>query len=149
MTPTVYLAGLISTEYQASIAWRDIAATKLVAAGWRVLNPMRGKKNLAAVSRDGGITSNLSAKSILLRDYNDVRQATVILALLETFDSKRPLVGTLIELGWAWEHHIPVVAVARKKNYLMRKHPFIAEFVSHYCESLPEALDHILNQYSK
>jgi len=139
----VYLAGLISTTHPESLAWRDEAAFRLVEnCGLDVLSPVRGKD--MATSTDGGLsTPEQTNKSIILRDYNDIQQADILLVNLNLWGSSRPLVGTLMELAWAWEMKMPVVAVCSKGDRLMRDHPFVQECVSHYCETVEEAIDFI------
>ena len=137
----VYLAGFISTEHPESLTWRDEAAFRLV-EGWGldVLSPIRGKE--LSTSKDGGLTtSGQTSKSIILRDYNDIQQADMLLVNLNLWGSTRPLVGTLMELAWAWEMKMPVVAICSKDDRLMRDHPFIQECVSHYCETVEEAIE--------
>jgi len=148
MKRIVYLAGFISTDYPGSIEWRERVTPVLEQAGFEVRNPLAGKGNLKCVTSDGGITTTVTSnKSIVLRDRRDVRESDLILAHLENFGSPRPLVGTIVELGWAWDDQTPVVAVAWQENDLMRKHPFISEFVSQYWETLDEAVDYIIRYY--
>lgn len=150
MKRVVYLAGLISTDYPASLEWRNAVTPVLEEAGFEVRDPLAGKGNLKCVTKDGGITSTITEnKSIVLRDRRDVREADVILVHLENFGSPRPLMGTLVELGWAWDDQTPVVAVAAPENYVMRKHPFISEFVSQYWPTLDEAVHFIISYYGQ
>ena len=144
----VYLAGLISTNHPQSLEWRDDAAFKLD-SGWGIdsLSPLRGKD--MTTSKDGGLTcAEQSSKSIILRDYNDIVQADVMLANLNLWGSTRPLTGTIMELAWAWQMKMPVVAVCAKDDALMRQHPFINECVSHYCETMEEAIEFIGRYYA-
>lgn len=148
MKRIVYLAGFISTDYPESIEWRNRVTPVLEEAGFEVRNPLAGKGNLKCLTTDGGITTTVTSnKSIVLRDRRDVREADIVLAHLENFGSPRPLVGTITELGWAWDDQTPVVAVAAKENYLMRNHPFISEFVSQYWETIDDAVDYIIRYY--
>jgi len=144
----VYLAGLISTDHPQSLEWRDDAAFKLD-SGWGIdsLSPLRGKD--MTTSKDGGIsTPDQGSKSIIVRDYNDIRQADVMLVNFNLWGSTRPLVGSLMELAWAWEMKMPVVAVCDKGDRLMRDHPFIKECVSHYCETVEKAIEFIGRYYA-
>jgi nucleoside 2-deoxyribosyltransferase len=146
----VYLAGLISTDFPLSLEWRPIAAAQLEAAGFAVRSPLAGKGNLKCVTTDGGITSTVTSnRSITLRDYRDVSECDIILAHLGLFLSKRPLVGTIAELAWAWQLRKPVIAVAADDDYLMRKHPFISEFVSQYVSTESEACEFITDYYGR
>jgi len=146
--PTIYLAGLISTDYPASLEWRQYAESELAAAGATVLNPLRGKANLCEVSLDGGVTfPERTARDIILRDHSDIQAADTILVHLEDFGSPRPLIGTLYELAWCWQLRKPVVAVAKADNYLMRTHPFVSESVAHYLPTIEEAIEFIKSYY--
>jgi nucleoside 2-deoxyribosyltransferase len=146
----VYLAGLISTEYPESLEWRKRLEPLLQDSGFEVRTPLFGKQTLKTDSPDGGITSgSATAKSICLRDRRDVREADIVLAHLETFGSPRPMVGTIAELAWCWDQRTPVVAICARDNYLMRKHPFISEFVSHYVENEEEAVEFLRRYYGR
>ena len=148
MKRVVYLAGFISTDHPETIAWRERVTPILEEAGFEVRNPLAGKGNLKCCTKDGGITTSITTnKSIVLRDRRDVRESDIILAHLENFGSTRPLVGTLVELGWAWDDQTPVVAVAEPTNYLMLNHPFISEFVTQYWDTLDQAVDFIIRYY--
>lgn len=144
----VYLAGLISTDCPESLEWRLRIAEKLEAAGFEVRTPLAGKKDLKSKTNDGGITSTTTTnRAICLRDRRDVRESDVILASLELYGSNRPLVGTLVELGWAWDDKTPVIAAVKEDNYLMRQHPFISEFVTKYEPTVEDAADFIIRYY--
>jgi nucleoside 2-deoxyribosyltransferase len=143
----IYLAGLISTDFPESLTWRTVAEFVL-SEHVTVLSPMRGKANLASKSTNGGLTDpDLTPGDIILRDYNDIRSADIVLVNLETFGSPRPILGTCFELGWAYERRIPVIAVAAEDNSLMREHPFMRAVVTHYFQTLDEALSHVLTYY--
>jgi nucleoside 2-deoxyribosyltransferase len=112
-----------------------------------VLSPLRGKD--MTKSKDGGLsTPDQGSKSIIIRDYNDIKRADVMLVNLNLWGSTRPLVGTLMELAWAWQMQMPVVAVCAKDDVLMRNHPFINECISHYCETMAEAIEFIGRYYA-
>jgi nucleoside 2-deoxyribosyltransferase len=113
-------------------------------------DPLRGKGNLASTTADGGLTTTVStAADIMRRDYRDVISCDIILAHLDAFGSTRPLTGTIMELGWAWERHTPVLAVAAESNYLMRSHPMVSQTVSHYFTNLGDAWQFILRYQLK
>lgn len=146
--PIVYLAGLISTTVPESLRWRIEAEPLLTEAGFEVLSPMRGKdpNRLQA----GGLTDPcLTAKDIIARDYQDVSRSTVVLAHLETFDGKRPLLGTIAELAWCWQLKIPVVGMVSRENEYILSHPFTQEFVSHWFDSEDDATDFVIDYYGR
>ncbi|MHC4332493.1 MAG: nucleoside 2-deoxyribosyltransferase [Planctomycetota bacterium] len=142
MKRIVYLAGLISTVYPESLEWRKRLTPLLQDAGFEVRNPLFGKQNLDKETTDGGITSTTAtAKDITQRDRRDVRECHVMLTHLELFGSKRPLLGTIAELAWCYDQRTPVVAIAKEDNYLVRNHPFMTEFVSHFVKDEGEAVE--------
>jgi len=146
--PVVYLAGLISTQAQQSLDWRPYITPRLENGGFEVLSPMRGKDPCKLLN--GGLTDpTLTSHDIILRDSIDVKRSDVILAHLETFGGGRALLGTIAELAWAWQLRIPVVGIAASCNHLMRNHPFVKEFVSHYYETVGDAADFIINYYGR
>jgi nucleoside 2-deoxyribosyltransferase len=146
--PVVYLAGLISTTVPDSLRWREDAIPILTDAGFEVLSPMRGKdpKRLQA----GGLTDPcLTAKDIIARDYQDVSRSNVVLAHLELFGGQRPLLGTIAELAWCWQLKIPVVGMVSRENDYILNHPFTKEFVAHFFHDEDEAVEFIIDYYSR
>jgi len=136
---TIYLAGFISTEHPETFAWRQEALSWL-SGYFKVLSPLRGKQDLKAESKDGGLTTTKHTnRDIIARDYGDVLRSDLFLVHLENFGSTRPLLGTIYELAWAWDRKIPVVAICNSNNYLMRQHPFVEQTVCHYFESVEQA----------
>lgn len=146
----VYLAGLISTEYPESINWRRRAHISFgpYSDYVEVIDPLRDKENLTNLTEDGGLTmTGLTASDIMLRDYHDVMRSDVILVNLYSYGSPRPPMGTLCELAWAWQAHIPIVGIAAENNYVMRHHPFLAVMVNHYFKNPSYACDFIADYY--
>lgn len=144
---TIYLAGLISSDYPESLEWRS-EASYVLRVHFNVLDPLRGKGDLKEVSPDGGLNHpRLTAADIILRDYNDVAKSDLILVHLDDFGSPRPLIGTIVELGWAWLMKKPVVAIAKESNQLMRTHPFVVQCVAHYFQTLSQAVTFCIAEY--
>ncbi len=140
---TIYLAGLISTDFPQSLDWRSNAEQRLRSVGITTLNPLRG---VSPNHADSGLTSECSTpKLILARDYQDIQNSDILLVCLDDFGSPRPLIGTIAELAWAWELRLPVIAFGATS--LMQRHPFIQEFVSQYCGTLNEALELITHRF--
>ena len=141
---TIYLAGLIATDHLETFEWRKEALLELRDL-FDVLSPLRGKEQLS--TDDGGVTSNMHTnRDIILRDYNDIVKSDVVLVNLETYGSKRALLGTIYELAWAWHRRLPVVAIAAEDNYLMRRHPFVEQTVCHYHLTVKSAC-RFINEY--
>lgn len=127
----VYLAGQI-TDDKSTLLWRQEAERVLTNAGFEIRSPLRGKDALwddaLFKSSKGMQATNLSAKSIILRDYRDVEGADLILVNMYPYDKERGLQGTLFELAWAWMLNIPVIAYGLTRD--QRRHPFLRESIT-------------------
>jgi len=147
---SIYLAGLISTEKQESLTWRRAARRKFFndyEDKLVILDPMRGKWDLEQQSQNGGLTDPaFTSTDIIRRDYGDVSQADIILVNLNDFGSSRPLVGTIMELAWAWEQKKLVIAIAGPNVTWLRDHPFVKECVSHWFSSVDAAIEFIVGR---
>ena len=139
---TVYLAGLMRRGVSQCMQWRE-EATVLLADNFIVRNPFRGKTS-ARWDTKYTITG-VTNKDILLRDYRDVLASDIFLVDVTEYCGE-PLIGTFVELGWAWEHRIPVVAfsehIGSKGN-----HPFVNTMITSFFISLQEACEHINGYY--
>jgi nucleoside 2-deoxyribosyltransferase len=144
----IYLAGLIHTNVQDTLNWR-LGARAELDGDFEVLDPLRGKEHIyqrggdSEADRTGGlVTTMMSPRALMQRDFADVRAADVILANLYDYISGRPLTGTIYELAWAWERHKPVVAFC-PNGYWIREHPFVSETVSEWFTDHLDATDYI------
>ena len=54
----------------------------------------------------------MTARDIILRDYNDVLAADIVLVNLNTFGCPRPLLGTIFELAWVWQLYSVVILMS-------------------------------------
>ena len=139
----VYLSGRIDgLHYDEAVAKRSEATKLLVAAGWDVLDPMRGKTDLTGgVITDG--STNRSDAEIVLRDIDDMRRCDVMLVL--TGDT--PSYGTEMEWGYVGiALRKPIVAVdeagtARKSPWPRYHTMFFGDTVAEACEWLIGNLD--------
>lgn len=114
----------------------------------RVWNPLSAHDDLPSQTADNGITSfDSTAADIILRDYRAVSKSDLLVVHLETWESKRALVGTICELAWAWERKIPIIGICEENNYMMHKHPFISSFITHYFTTVKAAMDHVRFAY--
>lgn len=145
----VYLAGYISGEHiKQCIEWRrKICDYFYKNPKWHnqicFLDPLCGK-NLESISLDGN-KSNISSRAFMLRDYYGVKNADFLIVNLSIFDGKRPLIGTIFELAWAWQDHKPVIAIGIDKNYI--EHPFIQETVVAIVPIVEDLLESELIKY--
>jgi len=145
-----YLAGTIYTKDDYFQRWRHIAARYLRNHGIIPLSPLVGKELMS--STDGGITSDVPNRSILIRDYTMVKSAHLVLANLKIIGDEgkceKPFVGTFFEMGWCWEMKKPIIAVVEPDNYLFNEHPFLNAAITQKFETLEEALENIVEYWN-
>ena len=127
MNVKVYLAGNISSNPE-TYEWREVA-TQLLTPYYEVLNPSSNPFNTALLKEfTGDIESfkvaaiNRAQHILLVKDYNLVLSANIILANMALVTPGKPLIGTLFELAWAWQLRKPVIAIVGDNWYC--KHPF-------------------------
>lgn len=141
MTKCVYLAGPITgLSYGGANEWRDAFAEQLEARGVRGLSPMRGKSYLDHEERiwDSYEDSLLSSqKSIVTRDRNDA--TTCDLLVVNLLGATRVSIGTMVELGWADAHRVPIVVVMEESGN-PHDHAFVRELAGWRVTNLQDAL---------
>jgi len=144
---TVYLSGPISGKsFDQATRWRQLAGGQLRAAGFRVLDPMRGKSFLSTQARiereayERWANPRLSDKALTRRDKLDVLTADIILVYLMEADVAS--IGTIYEMAWAEDHNKLVVIALNDHN--VHNHPFVRE-TGVLFGTLGEALDYIVS----
>ncbi|MDI3548151.1 MAG: hypothetical protein PWR10_1803 [Halanaerobiales bacterium] len=100
--PVVYLAGSINGHSAWAVAteWRLYAAGVLETAGFKVLNPLRGRK-----------PTDTNSKDIVERDLQDIVQANIL--LVEMDHDQMPYIGTSMEIRYAWERGKEIILWGR------------------------------------
>ena len=139
---TVYLAGLMRRGVSQCWQWRD-EATVLLSDNFVVRNPFRGK--IEAVWDTKYTITSVTNKDVLIRDYRDVLASDIFLVDVTEYGGE-PLIGTFVELGWAWEHRIPIVAFSENIGS-KGDHPFVNTMITSFFMSLQEACEHINGYY--
>lgn len=138
----IYLAGPITglTHDEARYGWREKFA-KLLPPHIHCMSPMRGKEFLSDL---GVLTSGenypqnalCSPEGITTRDYNDVKNSDAIVACyLESGD--RPSLGTAVEFGYAWAHHIPIIVIGSEEEVNVR-HFMLKRMAGYRVDTLEE-----------
>lgn len=70
---------------------------------------------------------------LALKDFNMVKISTIIVANLAVVDADKPMIGTVVELTWAYDLKIPVIAIVDETfnwGKLYSRHPFMDRFIS-------------------
>lgn len=145
-TYRAYLCGPITGfSYSKVTDWREKAAVELAKHNIVSYSPMRGKsylKDLGPLSadcdtHDGGV--EVSMDGVMMRDYLDVIRSHVIVAYLPTENIKWPSVGSCIEMGWAFDRRIPVVAITAKDGCYMQ-HPMANRCITYRVDTLEQGI---------
>lgn len=146
----VYLAGpIVGVAYgEARSGWRAEFEKSVHAGGWfqhiHFYSPMRGRRILeqADVVMPGlefTIDDPLeNAKSMLLRDTNDVRNSDMVVVNL--LRAKRAALGTTAEMGFAFALNIPILLIMERDPTIFHHHGFITGMASYWVENLEDAV---------
>ena len=148
MNLAVYLSGGITgLTFEEASKWRLETASRLRAAGFRVLDPLRGKSWLSHQEKPIGTQQypkrnpTLSDKALKDRDKLDVLNSDIVLVNL--LDAKRVSIGTMFEVAWAEDHNKLVVAMLSKDD-TVHDHAFIRESAVVF-HSLDEAVRYVIS----
>lgn len=152
MDKFVYLAGPIGgcTQEEATY-WRDYA-TERFAPNVVGISPMRDKATLgssggkiSASIADYGNTLMSNGLAIYTRDRYDCINADMVLCYLPAkFNSRRPSLGTVMELGWANGAGVPIVLVSDDPTYY--NHPLLHHGVQWRLDNLDDAI-YVVNAF--
>jgi nucleoside 2-deoxyribosyltransferase len=141
----IYLAGPITgLTYEGATDWRNQVSERLNSYKIECLSPMRGKEYLQG---KGALTSGTydglltTAKGIMRRDHFDCTRATALLVNL--LGTKKVSIGTVMEIAWAYDKRIPVIAVMEPDN--LHHHVMLDEGV-HYTVGTIEDAVQVLKQ---
>lgn len=124
----VYLAGSVNGHdfWKVVTEWRLYAAGVLETAGYKVLNPVRGRR-----------PTDTDSKDIVERDLRDIDQADIL--LVEMDHPERAYIGTAMEVRYAWERKKEIVlwGKANRESHWLQYH------ATAWFEDLDRALDHL------
>jgi len=145
--PLVYLAGGIAgLSGRDATDWREFATANLFYRDVECLDPMRAK---AVLSNQRCISSNFNdykdngvfftSRGIMTRDSTDVKRCDALLVNL--LGLKKPSLGTVMELAWAYILGKPAVVVIEAHGNPHDNHPMIHEAMPFRVETLDEAID--------
>lgn len=129
---TVYLAGSIAghKDIDSANEWRLQAEQVLGEAGYRVLNPLRGKL----------YGQEYTSEEIVARDLLDIAQSEILLVEMDNLGMA--YIGTSMEIRYAFEQH--------KEIYLWGKASLESHWLRYHqtkrFETLEEALEFLVKQ---
>jgi nucleoside 2-deoxyribosyltransferase len=146
---TIYLAGFIcGNKIKECTDWRkEIINYFYKNPKWnnqiKILDPLNGK-DLETIDKEG-LKSNIPGTAFVPRDHKCVKDSDLIIVNLETFGEKRPVIGTIFELAWAWIYRKPVITITTEDYY--KHHPFIQASSAIIVNSVEEILENKYIQY--
>jgi nucleoside 2-deoxyribosyltransferase len=142
----VYLSGPITgLVYEHTMEWRRWATNRLYLESpkFRIVNPMRGKDYLTGVgplSPQCDQHPKHGAREVMTRDHFDTINADVVLA--NFLGAQRVSIGTVMEVAWAWDRRIPVVAVMEPDN--IHDHAMVIEAIGFRFSTLDDAIQCVI-----
>lgn len=147
MSKRVYLAGPITgLDYEGASDWRGWVWRQLFTPDTDIecFSPMRGKPRLKELGEISGTAKEYQhmgafyePKGIVTRDRHDCTTADMI--LMNLLGSKQVSVGSMVELGWASAHDIPVVIVMEPDN--IHRHVFTEQLAGFVVGTLAEGVE--------
>ena len=148
----VYLVGVIS-EDPITHQWRREVAKKL-GESFVIDDPTLSKFDKETLKEAAGdaekihdLVDKYQAEILLPKSFQSVQQADIILINLSIEAKDRPMIGSIMELAWAFSMHKTVIAI-RGTNYYSR-HPMVRGAVHAWAENLDEAIGILKEFYSR
>jgi nucleoside 2-deoxyribosyltransferase len=140
----VYLAGPI-TEDPETHHWRK-KAIRLLGDRFECDDPCSSKFDRETLKEADGdakkihnLVDKYQAEILLPKSFQSVAKCDIVLANFAIEPSDRPIIGTLMEVAWAWQLHRVIIAIDGKGYYT--RHPMIRGTVNAWAESLEEAVE--------
>lgn len=146
----VYLAGPISgLVFDEAADWRETARERLARFGIKALSPLRGKEYLRQlgkpISSTGEDYAHLGVLSlprgVMTRDRYDATRCDVLLVNLA--GAKSVSIGTVMEIAWADNNRIPIVAIIEPRGNV-HEHMMIREALGFTAETLEQGIDLVI-----
>jgi nucleoside 2-deoxyribosyltransferase len=143
----VYLAGPITgLKHEEATSWRDDVSDRLSADGIACISPLRGKDYLKGTGHIEayGYNNPLSTdRAIVTRDRLDLTSSNLV--IMNLLGTSRISIGTMVELGWADAHKIPVLLIIEDHETSMpprnpHEHAFVRELTGWRVNSVEQAI---------
>jgi nucleoside 2-deoxyribosyltransferase len=142
----IYLAGAISKDKR-TYTWRKIFADLMKHDSVVILDPcdtvynkrLHSKKNWSLKTVDQSQGRNL----LKSKDYKLIEMSSLMIANLDYYTSVKPLIGTVMELEWAFRHFgIPVILICSDpENNPYALHPWVKQQAGAIVETVEDAVD--------
>ncbi len=140
----IYLVGMITEDIKTR-EWRK-EATKLLKDKFEIDDPTKFKFDQEVIKEADGDSEKLhklvaehQSEILLPKSFQSVQNADIILVNLALEASDRPMVGSIMEIGWAYAMHKTVIAIRGTSYYSY--HPMIKGAIHAWAGSVKEAAD--------
>ena len=140
----VYLAGPI-TEDPETHQWRRKVA-KLLGDKFTIDDPCASKFDRETLKEAGGNAEKIhvlveqhQSEILLPKSFQSVEKCDIILVNFSIEPTDRPIIGTIMEIAWAWANHKVIIAIDGKGYYT--KHPMVTGTVNAWAQTIEEAVE--------
>ena len=140
----VYLAGPI-TEDPKTHQWRR-EVRKALSEKFIIDDPCASKFDRETLKEADGdavkiheLVDQHQSEILLPKSYQSVLACDIILINFSIEPTDRPIIGTVMEIAWAWALHKTIIAIDGRGYYT--RHPMIKGTVNAWAKNLEEALE--------
>lgn len=144
MPRCIYLAGPI-TEDPKTHQWRR-ETTRLLGDKFLINDPCSSRFDRETLKEAGGDAKKIhdlidqhQAEILLPKSYQSVKECDIILVNFSIEPTDRPIIGTIMEIAWAWANHKVIIAIDGRGYYT--RHPMITGTVNAWADTLEEAIE--------
>ena len=145
----VYLAGPI-TEDTRTHQWRR-EVSRALSEKFIIDDPCSSKFDRDLIKEGDGdskrfyeLVEQHQSEILLPKSYQAVENCDIILVNFAIEPIDRPIIGTVMEIAWAYALHKVIIAIDGQGYYT--KHPMITGAVNAWADTLEEAIE-ILNEF--
>jgi hypothetical protein len=135
MKETIYLIGQISVDKTESYKWRkNVRRVFATNDSFEIIDPCNNGFNQAIMANAGGDPERLQiyktkgTELLVPKDQSYVVRSTMAFANMNTYDKKKPIIGTCFELAWYYdkpEKTVIGIFDGDPREDIICNHPFV------------------------
>jgi hypothetical protein len=139
MKEIIYLIGQISVDKPKSYEWRkNVRRVFATNEDFEIIDPCNNGFNQAVLANAGGDPKRLKVyktkgtELLVPKDYSYVQRSTMAFANMNTYDPKKPIIGTCFELAWYYSNPVKTVIGifnGDPSTDVICNHPFVRESI--------------------
>lgn len=161
----IYLIGQISNDKQITYQWRQdvrkfFDPSLIINSNFEMIDPCDNEWNKQITNFDGkvddphrlSVYKKVGTGLIVPKDYSYVLRSTGCIANLNLYDEQKPMIGTMFELGWYYQHQgkcVIGVFDGDPTENIYCNHPFVRETVDVWCKDHMEAAQLLRDYYNR